>query len=191
MTLREGHERTGIPVSTLRKWAMGGNVPTYMQETAVGEMRMISLQGVYLRAQELGRKIDGAPPSTPAPSSPEAVAPKHHQDPATTPATKEAEVPPGTTLVPLDAWNKMLLQLGNLHEAGQQLAEASARAAKAETEAAFLKERLSELRDELAKVREAEPAPEPVRPTPQPKSSEPPPGNLGILRQIYSSWRKR
>ncbi len=50
-------------------------------------------------------------------------------------------------LVPIDAWNKMLNQLGNLHEAGQQLAEARERAAKAETEAVFLRERLAEMRE--------------------------------------------
>ncbi len=54
-------------------------------------------------------------------------------------------------IVPIDAWNKMLSQLGNLHEAGQQLAEARERAAKAETEAVFLRERLSELRAEAAR----------------------------------------
>lgn len=50
-------------------------------------------------------------------------------------------------IVPVDAWNKMLNQLGNLHEAGQQLAEARERAAKAETEAKFLRERLAEMRN--------------------------------------------
>jgi hypothetical protein len=49
-------------------------------------------------------------------------------------------------IVPIAAWDKMLLQLGNLHEAGQQLAEARERAAKAETEALFLRERLAEMR---------------------------------------------
>ena len=34
-------------------------------------------------------------------------------------------------LVPLDAWNTVLNQLGNLHEASQQMAEARERAAKA------------------------------------------------------------
>jgi hypothetical protein len=55
-----------------------------------------------------------------------------------------------TMIVPLDAWNKMLNQLGNLHEAGQQLAEARERAAKAETEALFLRERLAEMRQQEA-----------------------------------------
>jgi hypothetical protein len=49
-------------------------------------------------------------------------------------------------IVPIAAWDKMLLQLGNLHEAGQQLAEARERAARAETEAVFLRERLAEMR---------------------------------------------
>ncbi len=53
----------------------------------------------------------------------------------------------GTMIVPIDAWNKMLNQLGNLHEAGQQLAEARERAGKAETEAKFLRERLAEMRE--------------------------------------------
>lgn len=50
-------------------------------------------------------------------------------------------------LVPLSAWNRMLDQLGNLHEAGRELAEARERAARAETEAAFLRERLADLRE--------------------------------------------
>ncbi len=52
-------------------------------------------------------------------------------------------------LVPLDQWTRVLNQLGNLHEAGQQIADARERAAKAEIEAAFLRERLKEMRAEL------------------------------------------
>ena len=76
----------------------------------------------------------------------------------------ESGVPPaGTLLVPLDAWQRMLDQLGNLHEAGQQLAEVSARAAKAETEAEFLRERVSDLRGQLAAAGSVEtPAAEPT-----------------------------
>jgi hypothetical protein len=80
-------------------------------------------------------------------------------------------------LVPIEAWDKMLHQLGNLHEAGQQLAEARERAARAETEATFLRERLAEMRaappseepastapvqDEIPVAAEPEPA-EPVK----------------------------
>ncbi len=46
-------------------------------------------------------------------------------------------------LVPIDTWTRVLDQLGNLHQAGQDLAEARERAAKAETEAAFLREQLT------------------------------------------------
>ena len=59
-------------------------------------------------------------------------------------------------IVPIEAWEKMLIQLGNLHEAGQQLAEARERAAKAETEAGFLRERLAELRTSPAQAPQPE-----------------------------------
>ena len=82
----------------------------------------------------------------------------------------ESGIPPaGTLLVPLDAWQRMLDQLGNLHEAGQQLADVSARAAKAETEAEFLRERVSDLRGQLAAATSVEtPADEP---TPETKAT--------------------
>lgn len=68
-------------------------------------------------------------------------------------------------LVPRAAWDKLMDQLGNLHEAGQQLAEARERAARYETEASFLRERLGELRAERdalrARVGETEPGPGP------------------------------
>ena len=92
-------------------------------------------------------------------------------------------IPEGTMLVPLDAWNKMLNQLGNLHEAGQQLAEARERAAKAETEVLFLRERLADLRD---------------RPTAEPSVSHQPaaatddaqaPNPLWV--DLYRRWNRR
>lgn len=98
------------------------------------------------------------------------------------------EVPEGSMLVPLDAWNRMLNQLGNLHEAGQQLAEARERAAKAETEALFLKERLSELRDQLD---------EHERDTDE-TAAEDSSGSIhgfqsatSLIRKVYSDWRQR
>lgn len=129
VTLREASAETGIPVNTLRKWARRDAVESYLESDGELTLRMVSLVDVERRAIELGRETA--------------------DDPSAAPATTE-EVPPAsatdTMIVPVDAWNKMLLQLGNLHEAGQQLAEARERAAKAETEAAFLKERLAELR---------------------------------------------
>lgn len=80
-------------------------------------------------------------------------------------------------LVPLDAWNKMVMQLGNLHEAGQQLAEARERAAKAETEARFLKERLAELRARAEEEAAAQ-AEEERRPT-------------TLVGRLYRAWRTR
>jgi len=68
-------------------------------------------------------------------------------------------------IVPIAAWDKMLLQLGNLHQAGQQLAEARERAGRAETEARFLRERLAELRREL-EGRPGGPGPE-IEPAPR------------------------
>lgn len=56
-------------------------------------------------------------------------------------------------MVPLDSWSRLIDQLGNLHQAGRDLAEARERAAKAETEVTFLRERL---RDALARIRQLE-----------------------------------
>jgi hypothetical protein len=84
-------------------------------------------------------------------------------------------------LVPIEAWDKILHQLGNLHEAGQQLAEARERAARAETEATFLRERLAEMRaapsqepDTTAPVQDEIPVaaePEPAQPVKMPRFS--------------------
>jgi hypothetical protein len=52
-------------------------------------------------------------------------------------------------LVPRDAWDRLLAQLGNLHQAGQQLAEARERAARAATEASVLRQERDLLREHL------------------------------------------
>ena len=61
----------------------------------------------------------------------------------------DVEAQEDSLLVPLDAWNTVLNQLGNLHEASQQMAEARERAAKAEAEAEFLREKLKNTREQL------------------------------------------
>lgn len=78
---------------------------------------------------------------------------------------------PGETeavLVPVDEWARILSQLGNLHQAGRELAEARERAAKAETESTFLRERLREMRGRVEDLEERaslpEPEPEPTPP---------------------------
>jgi DNA-binding transcriptional MerR regulator len=139
LTLRQASEETGLPVSTLRNWARKGRIPTTLEDTPSGPRRMVSLQGVRERARRLGHGVEGGgaldrgPVAEPGPAEP--VAPG------------QVSPPSGTMLVPIDAWDKMLIQLGNLHQAGQQLAEARERAARAETEAEFLRERLAELRE--------------------------------------------
>ena len=52
-------------------------------------------------------------------------------------------------IVPLEAWQTVLSQLGNLHEANQLMAEARERAAKSEAEAEFLREKLKNTREQL------------------------------------------
>ena len=64
----------------------------------------------------------------------------------------DVEAQEDSLLVPLDAWNTVLNQLGNLHEASQQMAEARERAAKAEAEAEFLREKLKNTREQLDQV---------------------------------------
>ena len=105
-----------------------------------------------------------------------------------TPAASAADedAPPGTMIVPIAAWDRMLMQLGNLHQAGQQLADARERAAKAETEAKFLRERLAELRADLAPVES--PPPQPAEPT-TPSSEDEPPEKL--WRYVWRGWRAR
>lgn len=96
---------------------------------------------------EFGSRPASAPPAaTPSP------VPAPVPDPAPAPVPQPSA--PESVLVPLDQWNRLLGQLGNVHEAGQQLAEARERMGRAETENVFLKERIRDLRTQL----EPEPA---------------------------------
>ena len=183
VTLREASDATGIPVGTLGSWARRGTVDSYLEANGGRKLWIVDLDAVRSRARELGRPISSRrkPSSPPAavlpprggetkpPSPPAAVVDLRAGE--TEPSSQSSGVglplrgeQPETMIVPIDAWNKMLNQLGNLHEAGQQLAEARERAAKAETEARFLRERLSELRagDEPP----TPPAPSPPAPSP-------------------------
>ena len=141
-TLREASELTGIPISTLRKWCRRDTVNSYLESDGELTLRMVEMGSV--RA-----KRDTSSPAPVASHEPEDT--RHetrdtrHEAPPASPLVQPPE--PATMIVPVDAWNKMLTQLGNLHEAGQQLAEARERAAKAETEASFLRERLAEMRE--------------------------------------------
>jgi len=129
---------------------------------------------VVARARHLGR-LRPKPASRPAQPDPP-------------PDQPVPDAPEGSVLVPVDAWNRMISQLGNLHEAGQQLAEARERAAKAETEATFLRERLAELRRQV-KERPAAPTAEP-EPVPDSQPTDPPDVEPAWL-YLYRRWENR
>lgn len=179
VTVREASERTGIPISTIRNWARKERIPSRIDEGEGGRSRLVDLAAVLDRGRRLGR-LDP------------------HRDGATTEAVidlrerrEEPATPPeGSLLVPLDAWEKMLVQLGHLHEAGQQLAEARERAARAETEAAFLRERLAEMRERLRAAEAGSPQPPPA---PASVPSPPPPttSRPSRLERFYLRWRAR
>lgn len=139
MTLRQASDAAGIPLSRIRTWVKKGRVPTALEEFPEGTRRIVSLDAVRARARQLDEGERPFESPLPSESEQEGVLP-----------------PPGTMLVPIAAWDKMLVQLGNLHKAGQELAEARERAARAETEATFLRERLAELRGSMSV---SEPAP--------------------------------
>ncbi|MBT8166353.1 MAG: hypothetical protein KJN73_11755 [Acidimicrobiia bacterium] len=167
MTLRQAHDRTSIPISTLRKWARKGKVRARLARIDGKELRFVAFDDIVDRAKSLDRVVvDIREPVAERAESPSpAAGVEAHIEPVATvesvskepPPVTEAEpeppqaqiaptVPEGSILVPIDAWDRLLGQLGNLHEAGQQLADARERAAKAETESDFLKERLREMR---------------------------------------------
>jgi hypothetical protein len=182
VTLHEAEEVTGVPASTVRNWARKERIPTRFELTTEGQVRMVGLDEVVARARHLGRlrpKPASGPDPTPPQRPPASSGPAH-------------EAPEGSVLVPVDAWNRMINQLGNLHEAGQQLAEARERAARAETEAVFLRERLSELRRQVEQPSEPvptsvapEPEPQPVADTTTPEEIEP------AWLYLYRRWENR
>ena len=171
VTLRAASESTGVSTTTLRNWAKKGRIPGQLIE---GRW-MISLQAARDRAASIG-----TPPSRSAAD------------------VSQPAQPPGTVLVPIDAWDRMLAQLGNLHEAGQQLADARERAAKAETEATFLRQQLVDMRQEIAVSRPSEepstrPPEVPVAPEPKGRSAVHTPNEGGItgrLRRIAARVRR-
>ena len=132
--LREAEHRFGVSVATLRTWARKGSIDAVMTDADTGRHWMVTPASV---AHHLSR----TPHPAPRPSK-----------------TRHAATGPtgdGTAmLVPRDAWDRLMDQLGNLHEAGLLLAEARERAAKAETESGFLRERLAEMRTERDELRQ-------------------------------------
>ena len=52
-------------------------------------------------------------------------------------------------MIPISAWEAVVSQLGNIHEASQDMAEARERAAKAEAENEFLREKILNLKEDI------------------------------------------
>lgn len=197
LTLKEASDVTGVPTDTIRKWARHENIPSYLERTDDGHLRIVSLEGIRQWAAEIGRDLEASQIDD---VGEDMVVDLTPEQPPTEPDPPEAVVPEGSMLVPLDAWNKMLNQLGNLHEAGQQLAEARERAAKAETEAMFLKERLTEMRSQLEQAREAESSlndgsDDEVETADEPPKTRPSTSLGGtaasLARKLYEGWRER
>ncbi len=208
VTLREAESATGIPLNTLRKWVRKDAIASYLESDGELTLRMVDLEDIKKRAHELGRdlQVDERPtnedrrPVEPETASKVGAAKVGDQgSPQDTDGVgrENRAIPEDTMLVPIDAWNKMLAQLGNLHEAGQQLADARERAAKAETEAAFLRERLREIRDSRP-TDHAEPTPiadetatSRDEPESGPDTAPNPVDTTTYWRYLTSGWRNR
>jgi hypothetical protein len=118
--------------------------------------------------------VDPKPPTS-------VVEPAAHEEEA---AEATIDVVAGQMLVPIDAWTRILEQVGHVHEAGQQLADARERAARAETENEFLKEQLRDLKAQGRPRRPPAPAPDPVATEPAPDAAAP------LLRTSRSRWAR-
>ena len=140
------------------------------------------------RLAEPPKPKDDPEPDRPEPVVVERDDPVPEPEPPTPPAD-----PVDGVLVPVDTWTKVMDQLGNLHQAGQDLAEARERAARAETQVEFLRQQLA---DEKAKRRKpaapkqtAEPAaaPAPV-PSPPVDLRTNPRARVASARNRVSGW---
>jgi hypothetical protein len=138
--LREASRRFGVSASTLGAWARSGSIDGVKAPSSGGPKWMVTPESV---AHHLAARAPDRPGEPP---------------PGRTAPTSDGSA----MLVPRDAWDRLMEQLGNLHEAGLHLAEARERAARAETEAEFLRERLSEMRSERDALREQPEPPEPA-----------------------------
>ena len=114
--------------------------------------------------------VDPKPPMPQAPRTPDPAPAAEH---AAEPDRATIDLEAGQMLVPIDAWTRILEQVGHVHEAGQQVAEARERAARAETENEFLKEQLRELKAQVRPPRRpASPPRETVAPAPNVAATE-------------------
>ena len=142
ISLREAERRHGIAVRVLRAWCRDGLVDAVKMDGRNGRQWMVAPDSIVRRSAGVtartARKVEAQEAQTDRPTT-KAQAPE---------TAREGSVPEGSMLVPRDAWHRILDQLGNLHIAGQELAEARERAVRAETEVVFLRERLADIRAE-------------------------------------------
>lgn len=155
-TVKEASTATGVPQSTLRGWYRRDRVTSRTAQGPSGP-----------RIELLTRDVEAMAAHRRATGPTDSIRAAHGE-------SAPQETPAGV-LVPLDSWQQLLRQLGNLHEAGRDLAEARERAARAETEAVFLRERLAELRDRLAAAETPAAPPATPRPSAAPPSGVAPP----------------
>lgn len=141
-TLSEAAEQADVSVSTLRAWYRQSKIRSRMVAGPHGQQREVVLADVMERAEQAKATRRSQQAAEAAPER-----------------SPQVEAPPDTVLLPIDAWERVLAQLGNLHEAGQQMAEARERAAKAETKAEFLAQRLREREEELKRLQAPDPDP--------------------------------
>jgi len=210
VTLDIAAKITGVPAQTIRNWARKQKVASRLMD----DERVVLKSEVVERARKRAKAAEqknSAPPKkgkkkkkkknrqrAEPPKPKQAVDspyPTEGPPPPRDPSASVVEppgppVPEGSMLVPIDEWRRLLNQLGNLHEAGQQLADARERAAKAETEAQFLKERVRELRTQLevADQPPPEPSPEP-EPESEPAIEHDDPGPLWLY--LVRRWGTR
>ena len=140
ISLREAERRHGIAVRVLRAWCRDSLVDAIKMDGRNGRQWMVAPDSIVRHSAGViartAREVDTQEPQTDRPTT-KVEAPE---------TAREGSVPEGSMLVPRDAWHRILDQLGNLHIAGQELAEARERAVRAETEVAFLRERLADIR---------------------------------------------
>jgi chemotaxis protein histidine kinase CheA len=194
VTLETAADITGLPAKTIRNWARKQKIRSRLVDDERVVLRSEVVERARKRAEaeaskqkrksrqadasktkkskvkkkpqvETAKQEKPAAKEPPGPATPSDEGPPPPLDSTVGTQPPTPPVPEGSMLVPIDEWRRLLNQLGNLHEAGQQLADARERAAKAETEAQFLKERVRELRTRLESAEQ--PAPEPV-PKPEP-----------------------
>lgn len=137
-TLRAASEASGVSVSGLRKWYRNESIRSETREGPNGPQRVVALEDVMARADRL-TAVDDLPPRGDIVQTGRGV------------------------LISVDAWDRMMGQLNNLYEAGQQLAKAEGRAARAETHAEHLRDRVADLQRRLDQARVESPAPEGAR----------------------------